>query len=49
MKNPHNTRPYRVPPKPGVERQRKLMLYMAAISGPIAMMVMIAAAALAWH
>ena len=49
MKSPYNTRPYRIPPKPGVERLRRLMLYVSAISGPIAMMVMIAAAALAWH
>ena len=49
MKNPYNTRPYRVKPKPGADRRRTLMLYMAAISGPMAMMVMIAAAAMTWR
>ena len=49
MKNPYNTRPYRVKPKPGADRRRTLMLYTAIISGPIATIVMIAAALTTWH
>ncbi len=50
MKKPYNTRPYAVRPKPGAEaRRRAVMLYVAAVSGPIAAMVMAAAAAVTLH
>ena len=49
MKTPYKIRPYRVMPKPGAERRRKLMLYVAVASGPIGAMVMMAAAAMTFR